>query len=93
MTTNMCCASNYLLVMFSVTSKERPLKKTNHFRELAMADAKAVEERAVKIYGAYNWATSVDWVKRPEDLKDRYRALAQRELEEEAVATEKIGTS
>lgn len=93
MTTNMCCAGNYLLVMFSVTSKGRPLKKTNHFRELAMVDAKAVEERAVKIYDAYNWSTAVDWVRRSEDLKGRYRVLAQRELEQEAAATEKIGTS
>ena len=56
-----------------------------------MVDAKAVEERAVKIYDAYNYSNPVPWVRRPEDLKDRYRVLAQRELEQENVATEKIG--
>lgn len=56
-----------------------------------MIDAKAVEERAVQIYDAYNYSNPVPWVKRHEHLKDRYRALAQRELEQGIVATEMIG--
>ena len=56
-----------------------------------MIDGKAVEERAVQIYDAYNYSNPVPWVKRPEHLKDRYRVLAQRELEQSIVATEMIG--
>lgn len=55
-----------------------------------MADAKAIEERAMQIYDAYNYSVPVPWVDRPEPLKERYRVLAKRELEAEHNATEKI---